>query len=504
MNKIAILGIPIDNLSLEETVGCTFDMISSFEQDRRPRHICTVNTDFVVNTLAWHLRKTRHPELLDILRKADLVTADGMPMVWTSRLLGTPLKGRVTGADLAPELAREASIRHRSIYLLGGKEDAAAQAARVLTDLYPDLEIAGCECPYVHTEGENLIDATENDLPIAEKINASGADILLIAFGNPKQELWFERNRHRIEVPVSIGIGGTFEFITGSIRRAPLWMQRTGLEWLFRLTQDPKRLWKRYLMDFLKFGALVWPSILLNKYLTLTSISGPGKPHYNKEPVHETGLNPNKSIIHCPDILDKQSSNILGKEISDKTDRCDNIILDLSKTSYIDAHGFGSIIHWVNVLNRAQKRMYLAAMDSSIRRAFIFNKVIDIFTDRIFECPHEAIRHIAGQKSEPSIYYTSETSKGYYVLSFHGDLTGGGILNKMILDIKPQGAKVVANLVDIKHIDTLGIIFLMKLGQKIYSSGSEFALCVPDNNVRQVFRATKTSGFFRFTNPDLL
>ena len=116
-NSIAILGIPIENLNIDETVEHIFAMIDAYNRDKRPRQVATVNVDFVVNTLTWRLKYVRHPELLDILRRADLVTADGMPIVWTSKLLGVPLKDRVTGADLVPKLTQEAARRQKSIYL---------------------------------------------------------------------------------------------------------------------------------------------------------------------------------------------------------------------------------------------------------------------------------------------------------------------------------------------------------------------------------------------------
>ncbi len=121
----------------------------------------------------------------------------------------------------------------------------------------------------MHVEGETIADADETDMAIVERINRSGADILLIGFGNPKQEIWFDRNRNRLSVPVSIGIGGTYEFIIESVARAPRWMQQTGLEWVFRIAQDPGRLWKRYFVGFFKFGVMIWPAILHQQYKRL-------------------------------------------------------------------------------------------------------------------------------------------------------------------------------------------------------------------------------------------
>ena len=263
---IIILGIPVDNLTMDETLGSIFNMIEDYAVDGRPRQVATVNVDFVVNTLTWRLKNIRHPELLDILRRADMVTADGMPIVWASKLLQIPLKERVTGADLVPRLAEEAAKRQKPLYFLGGRGDVGQKAAEVLKGPYPELKVAGVYSPFVHVEGEAIAEAEDGDETIVERINRSGADILLIGFGNPKQEVWFDRNRDKLTIPVSIGIGGTYEFIVGSVARAPEWMQRLGMEWLFRITQDPKRLIKRYFVGLFKFGIMIWPAIVYYRY----------------------------------------------------------------------------------------------------------------------------------------------------------------------------------------------------------------------------------------------
>jgi exopolysaccharide biosynthesis WecB/TagA/CpsF family protein len=184
-DTIVILGIPVDNHDMDETVERIFDLIEAYRQDGRARLVATVNVDFVVNTLTWRLSRLRHPELINILRRADLVTPDGMPIIWTSRLLGTPLKERVTGADLVPRLAEAAACKGKSIYFLGGQGDVGSRAARLLQRQIPDLKVAGADSPFVHIDGEALSAETDRDQEVVERINRSGADILLIGFGNP-------------------------------------------------------------------------------------------------------------------------------------------------------------------------------------------------------------------------------------------------------------------------------------------------------------------------------
>jgi exopolysaccharide biosynthesis WecB/TagA/CpsF family protein len=276
--RFSALGIPVDNLNMATACERVLDLVYRYPRTRRAAYVATVNVDFMVNALAVAGHAPRHPELLDILRSADLVTADGFPIVLLSRMLGTPLQGRVTGADLVPALAERAAKEGLRIYLLGGREEIARRAADMLEEANPGLEIAGVESPMVHTEGQALVNFEKDDERIIADINRSGADILLLGLGNPKQEQWFRRHRDKLKVPVSIGVGGTFEFIVGTVQRAPGWVQRANLEWLYRITQDPARLWKRYAEGLLKLALLVVPLLWLRcKELALTEVAWRGK-----------------------------------------------------------------------------------------------------------------------------------------------------------------------------------------------------------------------------------
>ena len=254
MRKVNVLGIPIHDANYEESIGKIFEMVEGYRLNSVPRYVATANVDFLVNALSWVPGKIRHHELYQALINADLITADGMPIVWLSKLLRTPIKERVTGADLVPQLAKAASTRGASLFFLGGANDVAEKAAKKLSAQYPGLKIAGCN--------SSQINLNKRENSIIEQINQSEADILLIALGNPKQEIWFQRNKHLLKIPVSMGIGATLDFIAGTISRSPIWMQKMGLEWVYRLGQEPRRLWRRYCVDFAKFGFLAGLFIL--------------------------------------------------------------------------------------------------------------------------------------------------------------------------------------------------------------------------------------------------
>lgn len=267
-NRPVVLGMRFDALTVPQALDRFFELAKMPPGPRGCRVAATVNVDFVVNTYCATKSTPRNPALANVLRRAELVIADGMPLVWLSRLLGTPLPERVTGADMVPLIAERAAKEHVKLYFLGGTEKYTRMAADILTERYPGLEIAGIDMPFVKLDAP---DAAELDREICRKINDSGASILLIGFGNPKQEIWVERNRANLNCGIAIGIGGTFNFIAGAVKRAPDWMRKSGTEWIFRIVQEPGRLWKRY-----GFGLLVFNSMALSAFLHRPRKGGTG------------------------------------------------------------------------------------------------------------------------------------------------------------------------------------------------------------------------------------
>jgi len=210
--------------------------------------VATLNVDFVANAVSgWPFKG--NDELWGYLKNADFVTADGMPIVLLSKLLRRPLPERVTGADLVPAICRRCAAEGLSVYVLGG--DRAAVDAAFAKLAIPGLKVAGVDPAFVKLD--------EDQPEIVERINAAKPDILFVALGNPKQELWMGRHAAQLDAGVMIGIGGTFNFLAGRVRRAPRWMQRCGAEWIYRICQEPGRLWRRYAYGLVKFS---WLSFL--------------------------------------------------------------------------------------------------------------------------------------------------------------------------------------------------------------------------------------------------
>jgi exopolysaccharide biosynthesis WecB/TagA/CpsF family protein len=237
--RVDLGGVLIDRVNL----GSAINRVRGFLRSGQTNQIVTVNLDFVAIS-------RREPAFRDTLNGADLAVADGMPLVWVSRMADEPLPQRLTGVDLVDECCQLAVETDTSIFLLGAAPGVAELAGQRLRERFPGLRIVGVYAPPFAplTEEENE--------RILQTINAARPDFLFVALGAPQQDIWIRANRDRLDVPVCMGVGCVLDLLAGVVSRAPSWMQQAGLEWLFRLLQEPARLWRRYIVDDLP--VLAW------------------------------------------------------------------------------------------------------------------------------------------------------------------------------------------------------------------------------------------------------
>jgi N-acetylglucosaminyldiphosphoundecaprenol N-acetyl-beta-D-mannosaminyltransferase len=241
--RVDVLGLPVDNLSMAETL----DVVEGFVASGRPHQHVVVNVDKLV-------KARKDPELARIISRCALVNADGMPVVWASRLLGTPLKERVTGIDLFEALMERSAREGWRVFLLGAREEVVAQVRRIYEARYPGLVVAGHRDGY-WTEGE--------EAEVAEQVRRARTDILFVAIPSPRKERFLGAWQPRMQVPFAMGVGGTFDVACGRIRRAPRPMQALGLEWLVRVVQEPRRMFRRYFVDSIPFFGMLARALAL-------------------------------------------------------------------------------------------------------------------------------------------------------------------------------------------------------------------------------------------------
>ena len=240
-SRITVDDVSFDCVTMREAVRKIVRMAKKHD---RARYVCTGNLDHLV--LA-----ERDPAFRAIYSKADLVVADGAPVVWLSRIASPiSLPERVAGSDLFWELARASSETGLRLFFLGGVPGAATAAAEAVAVRYPRARVVGTYCPPVEA-----FDLRAEQEAIRAVVQRAAPDVLLVALGAPKQEKWIAANKDWLGVPVSIGVGGTFEMAAGLRRRAPPWVRRAGLEWLYRFAQEPRRLFHRYFVHDLPYLA---------------------------------------------------------------------------------------------------------------------------------------------------------------------------------------------------------------------------------------------------------
>jgi N-acetylglucosaminyldiphosphoundecaprenol N-acetyl-beta-D-mannosaminyltransferase len=240
--KVSICGIGVDQYSFNQVVETIAHHALT---SKEPKYVVTPNAHHIVT-----LQNDAH--FREVYQHAFLSVPDGVPLLWAAKLLGQPLPGRVNGTDLFEQLCEVAAEKQLKVFLLGGRSGAAASAAQILQNRHPGLEIVGTYCPPYGFE----TDPTELE-QINSTIKATAPHILFVGLGAPKQENWIYANYKTIGVPISVGIGVSFELVSGMVTRAPKLMQKLGLEWFFRLLMEPRRLWQRYIVGNTLFVMLV-------------------------------------------------------------------------------------------------------------------------------------------------------------------------------------------------------------------------------------------------------
>ena len=333
--SVAILGVPIDNVTMTQVL----EAIETSIDEGGFHQIATANVDFLINSI-------HDLELKEILSACFLVLPDGMPLVWASRLMGASLQERVSGADLVPRLVELAELRGYSIFLLGSNEASSRGASQWISQHHPNTRVVGRYCPAF----AELEEMDHEDILL--QIEAANPDILLVAFGSPKQEKWLAMHRHRLRVPVCIGVGGSLDLLAGRLPRAPLWMRDHGLEWFFRTCQEPARLSWRYARDASGLArylsAQLAATAAQRKRLSINSIT--------------------EETIGAATVL-RVAGSLTGMPVAEFEQEArlavgggHHLVLDLAGTTYLGADALGALIHLGSIAKRHNRELWLTGL----------------------------------------------------------------------------------------------------------------------------------------------
>lgn len=350
-NVYCILGLPFDAVDL----GSAKLKIQTAAADRSPCFISTPNLNFLIacqTDVAF-----RHAVL-----NSDLCIADGMPLVWIARLLRMPIRERVAGSDLFELLRKDASPR-LSVYFFGGVAGAAEAACRAL-----NKNPRGLICVGYEAAGFGTIEAISQDASI-ERINRSAADFVVVALGAKKGQAWIEHNRARIAAPIISHLGAVVNFMAGTIRRAPRWMQRSGLEWLWRIVQEPG-LWRRYYHDLIALVRLLLTRVLPYALYIRTHPASPGDLASASVEIIEGGQ---VTIIRCEGRWLAQNMDRLRLSIQQAIARSCDIELQLMQTTQIDNAFIGLVMLLYKHQLKFGRRLLLTGMSPQVDAIFRWN-----------------------------------------------------------------------------------------------------------------------------------
>lgn len=360
---VALFGLPVSNLTMSEAV----ERIAGWIESGTMHQIVTANLDFA--------RNARENEFLHrIICSCSMVLPDGAAMVWASHILRKPLKERVTGVDLVPELARLSAERGYGIYLLGATEENARSAAATLERMHPGVRFVGSYSPAIAP-----IDQMDDD-EILRRIETAKPDILLVAFGNPKQEVWISRNFHRLQVPVAIGIGGSLDMISGSLKRAPRWIQSLQIEWVFRMLQEPQRLFPRYAHDIRA----------LFRHLPAEFMSLRRQPRRPADRLVAFETDERSRLVCTPEVLTLQHCTSLINAAHKAVKHQQMLIVDMSFTARVEADGIGSLLEARRMMLVEHLPIWITGVSEPVRSTLQTAAVFTLFRNAI--TPEDAIR----------------------------------------------------------------------------------------------------------------
>ncbi len=363
---VALFGLPIANVTMARAIARIEESILSGQTHQ----IATANLDFARNSL-------RDQYIQRIICDCSMVLADGAPLVWASHLLGSPLQQRVTGVDLIPELAKLSAQKQYGIFLLGSSEQSSRKAAQVLEQSHPGVRIVGRFSP------EQLPLHQMDHEDILRRIEETSPDMLLVAFGNPKQEIWIHRHRDRLKVPVAIGIGGALDMIAGSLKRAPAWVQQSQLEWFFRMAQEPMRLLPRYAKD----------AVALIRHLPLGWMVNHLQPGERRDGAVQVDVQETFRTVAAPPTLRGDCCAWITREARAAASAGQTLIVDLSATIRVEADGLGCLLEARRIMLAEDLWIWLTGMSNPVRRVLQFSSLADLF--RLSVTPAEAIRFTA-------------------------------------------------------------------------------------------------------------
>ncbi len=477
---VVLLGVPFHDVTMAETL----EHIDAMIADGRTRYLATANLDFAAQA-------SQDVELQRILLEAHLVLCDGTPLIWASRWLKAPIRERVAGSDLMPVLTAHCAAKGYRMYLLGATEKTLEMASAKMLAEHPQLQIVGTYAPPV----AKLLDFDNNE--ILRRVHAAKPDVLIVCFGCPKQEKWIYMNQPKLGVPVSIGLGATLDFVAGNFKRAPVWMRRTGLEWVFRLSQEPRRLFNRYLFDLLFFAATLRRQ---RRQLAEQLSPPPAAEAVAGGSVSVEARAAPALVLTWTGRCDAARVQRADLELPPSNDQSPLVLLNLAKVDYIDSTALGQILRLYRETKATQREFALLAPSGTVTGLLQAMKL-----DRLI--PSVGSLKEVGSRFGQQTRLASNADLAL-VLEVEQDITAARTTElqawfEKSWNNKPGARQLVLELSRVNFIDSSGIGLLVALKRTVESRPhAELRLRRVNANIRNVLEVSRMADFFQLDVPE--
>lgn len=482
---IAILGVPFDNVTTQEAITLISQMIAS----RRPHYFVTANVDFLVQARA-------DVELRRILCDAHLVLCDGTPLVWASRLLGNPLPERVAGSDLVPLLVRIAAEKNLRIFFLGGAPESVEGAIANLKAQHPHLAVTGYSPPF-----GQLLEMDHDE--IKRRIAEAKPDMLFVSFGCPKQEKWISMHYQSLGVPVAAGVGGTIDFLAGQLKRAPRWMQRTGTEWIFRLCQEPRRLFRRYAGDLWVFAGAIfaqWWQMQFHRAKKVKPIASTNRITGNN-PQASPKSHPSQDVLTpaLPQRLDLASVTHELQPLENVLDGERHCLLPMNDVEFIDSTGVGWLIRLQKKFHAADRQLILLSPHPAVKRALSLMRLDDFFA--LAPDAEVARELIESRALEQRQLVEARAEASQVSLDWHGEITAANAepvwqdMEKRLSSAESLVRQWVVDLSHVRFIDSAGLGIMVRARKFAQRRGCKLGFTGAQPPVRNVVRIARLENF---------
>ncbi|MFP3999073.1 MAG: STAS domain-containing protein [Desulfobacterales bacterium] len=490
-----ILGIPIDNLDLEQVIDRMFEMASEYEADSRPRTAVAVDMDTVIRLYSGARNATDPDEaVVDMLRRADLMIPVGHTVAWTARLVGTRLKQKFSGAQFVTRFLNAADAGGKSLFLLGSKTGDIRGATDLLTAARPAMNIAGAD-DFDPTRAENNNYRTR----LLEKINKSASDFLILDLGDPAISVWFEKYRHRLYVPLTIVIPDINRFMRAAGKPAAESRSRIP----GRISGIPMlapRILKRFFYSSLMFCFTIFPLVMYQQYKRLSyklfSIS-PSIPSI-KSRVSKSGKGIALRIITLPDPLDASMAEEIREELKEMVKRAPKTVLDFSGVNFIDSSGLGLLLALWRTAAAKDREIFMVGIRPPVFRFFSLSRTLDFFEKNMCETIDDVIGVLSRRSDSSSFYYLAAIRGNAAIFHMYGELDASRVIDIDIDSVLETIGRrnAVLNLSGLDFIDSAGMQFFVRIQRHVTRHGRCCILYGLREYVRQMFAILRLDRLF--------